>query len=68
MSAVVIRILTCDGTTSGEVCPNELGGDPDVTSLHQLRAVAYRDHGWHTRGRDLCPDHKPTALKEAHRG
>lgn len=57
MSALVVRILLCDGTTNGEVCDAELTAPDDVTSLHQLRAIAHRDHGWTTRGQDLCPNH-----------
>lgn len=59
MTALLIRILTCDGTDDGEVCAAEFGGDPDVPSIAALREQAKPD-GWHSAdGRDLCPAHRP---------
>lgn len=57
MSTVTVRILTCDGTHGGEVCPAEFGGDQAVRSLAALRRLA-QEQGWRRRGycRDLCPD------------
>lgn len=57
MSALVVRLLLCDGTDDGEVCPAELCAEDGVTSLAQLRKVAYRDHGWSTKRGDFCPEH-----------
>ncbi|MFE9363719.1 hypothetical protein ACFYNN_13060 [Streptomyces sp. NPDC006978] len=58
MSGLIVRLLLCDGLDDGEVCDAELTATPDVTSLTQLRTIAFRDLGWSTRGgRDLCPRH-----------
>lgn len=61
MSGLIVRLLTCDGTDDGEVCDAELTAGDDVRSLVQLRTVAFRQHGWSTRGRDLCPMHRDAA-------
>ena len=57
MSALVVRILLCDGANDGEACDAELTAEDDIRTVKQLRTVAYRDHNWSTRGRDLCPEH-----------
>ncbi|MGC9540216.1 hypothetical protein [Streptomyces sp. UG1] len=56
MSAVLIRILTCDGLAGGEICGEEFGGDTGFLPLVTLRRRA-REAGWRRRrrGRDLCP-------------
>ncbi|GAA4702389.1 hypothetical protein [Streptomyces youssoufiensis] len=56
MSALTIRIITCDGQPAdGEVCDAEYGGDPDTTSIAAVRQQA-RAEGWQTGSRrDLCP-------------
>jgi len=61
MSGLIVRLLLCDGTDDGEVCDAELTADDDIKSLTQLRTVAYRDHGWSTRGGDHCPAHRDAA-------
>ncbi|MFE2019845.1 hypothetical protein ACFW9O_17595 [Streptomyces sp. NPDC059499] len=57
MSGLVVRLLLCDGVDDGEVCDAELTATTDVRSLAQLRTVAFREHGWSTRGGDHCPAH-----------
>lgn len=57
MTGIVARFLTCDGVDGGEVCDEELMAPDGIKSVHQLKAVAYRDYGWSTRGQDLCPRH-----------
>lgn len=56
MSALLVRILICDGVVGGEVCCEEFGGDAGFLPLVTLRRRA-RDVGWRRarRGRDLCP-------------
>ncbi|MEU3962886.1 hypothetical protein AB0F42_24290 [Streptomyces buecherae] len=47
MSALTIRIITCDGQPAGEVCDAEYGGDPATPSMTMLRRQA-RAEGWQT--------------------
>ena len=57
MSAVLARVLVCDGMFDGEVCCEEFGGDTGFRPLVTLRRRA-RAAGWRRarRGRrDLCP-------------
>ncbi|MEV0917896.1 hypothetical protein AB0I93_27010 [Streptomyces sp. NPDC049967] len=61
MTGLIVRLLLCDGTDDGEVCDAELTAEDNVTSLTQLRTIAYRDHGWTTRRGDYCPRHRPAA-------
>ncbi|MFD7101890.1 hypothetical protein [Streptomyces celluloflavus] len=51
MTAVVTLSLRCDGT----YCSTEFRPAADVRTVRAMRTVAYRDHRWSTRGRDLCP-------------
>ncbi|WP_275462107.1 hypothetical protein [Streptomyces noursei] len=55
MSAVVTLSLRCDGTDRGKRCTAEFRPAADVRTVRAMRTVAYRDHHWSTRGRDLCP-------------
>lgn len=59
MTVLTVRLLTCDGTSSGEVCPAEYGGEPG-RNLGDLLGAA-RAAGWAIRlggrVRTLCPDH-----------
>lgn len=57
MSVLTIRIITCDGTTDGEVCPAEHGGEPGLPLADLLRTA--REAGWAIRHdrRSFCPQH-----------
>lgn len=55
MTAIVTLRLLCEGRPAGQPCGTELAAPADVHSIKHLRTVAYRDFGWMTRGRDLCP-------------
>lgn len=58
MTALRILILTCDGTTHGEVCDTEHGGDPDFIGSFDLLREQAKAVGWaHQDGRDLCAHH-----------
>lgn len=62
MSALEIRLLTCDGLDDGEVCDAEYGGDADMPSFRVLRAEAHTLANWTSaNGRDYCPDHAAQA-------
>lgn len=59
MTALVIRILTCDAVDDGEVCDAEYGGDADVPSPDALRSDA-SENGWRRipgDNTDYCPHH-----------
>ncbi|WP_030777187.1 hypothetical protein [Streptomyces sp. NRRL S-920] len=59
MTALVIRILTCDAVDDGEVCDSEFGGDPEVPSIEALRRAA-AEEGWRRPPGDdvdYCPHH-----------
>lgn len=58
MSALVTIRLRCDGPS----CKQTFAPPADVRTIRQARTVAYRDHGWSTRSRDLCP---PCRKREA---
>ncbi|MGW7247755.1 hypothetical protein [Streptomyces decoyicus] len=55
MTAIVTIKLRCNGTYRGKSCARELPAPEGVRTIAALRSVAYRSHGWSTRGRDLCP-------------
>lgn len=55
MTAVVTIRLRCDGVYRDKRCARELHAPDGVNKIAALRAIAYRAHGWSTRGRDLCP-------------
>ncbi|MBO0804252.1 MAG: hypothetical protein J2P25_14405 [Nocardiopsaceae bacterium] len=56
MSAEIVCTLRCD--TEG--CPSVITAK-DVANIHQLRAVAHREHGWSTRHGDYCHEHTDKA-------
>lgn len=54
MTAIVTIRLRCEGVYRGKRCARELPAPDGVRTIAALRSVAYRAHGWSTRGRDLC--------------
>lgn len=55
MTAIVTIRLRCEGVNRGKRCARELLAPDGVHKIAALRSIAYRAHGWSTRGRDLRP-------------
>lgn len=69
MSALEVRLLTCDGVDDGEVCDAEYGNDTyDETatrSFAQIREDAKTLANWTAaHGLDYCPDHAAQAAAD----
>lgn len=59
MTALRILILTCDGTTDGELCDVEYGGDPDFAGSIDLLREQAEIAGWRHPSplTDVCSSH-----------
>lgn len=69
MSALQVRLLTCDGVDDGEVCDAEYGGnamdESETRAWVLLRGDAAALGDWSSvGGRDYCPDHADQARED----